>query len=224
MQPITASSLIRVVLADDQPVYLDGLRLLLKKCKNMDLVGEADNGIALIELVEKTQPHIVITNVHLPQIDGIEATRTLVKRFPALGVIAHTIYSDEQLVESMMEAGARGYILKNAPREEVVQAIKKVSEEGTYYCSRTAAKLKNLITRKTPARLSQGKGTNFNEREIRIIQFICHQYCNKQIADKLKLTTRAVESARERIQQKTGAVNMVGIALYAVEHGIYRIG
>jgi len=212
---------IRVVIADDHEIFRNGFKLLFKHQEEMELVGEAGTGAQLLDLVHTVSPDVVITDVQMPVLDGVQVCREIKTEFPELPVIALTTFNEDHYVVDMLEAGARGYLLKNTNQAELMRAVKAVSEGGTYYCNATSQKLAKLITegrydlKQTPIK--------FTDRELQIIRLICKQKSNKEIAVELKISVRTVESHREKIQEKIGSRNTTGIALYAIKHKIFDL-
>ncbi len=217
------TSPIRIVLADDHEIFRDGFRLMLKKQSDIKLIGQASNGIELIEITERLMPDIILTDIKMPKLDGIEATKILTLKFPGINIIALTMFDDDHLIIDMLEARAKGYLLKSAHKNEIIDAIKTVYNRETYYCERTSAKLVQMIaqSRFNPYKEIQKPG--FSKREIDIIKLICQEAPNKEISAKLCLSIRTIEGYREKIQEKTRAKNGVGIAIYAIKTGIYKI-
>src|SRR5215213_2604658 len=126
---------IRVVLADDHEIFRDGFRVMLKKQDSVELIGEAGNGEELLEQVQELQPDIVITDIKMPKLDGINATKILAKKYPHIGVIALSMFDEENLIIDMLEAGAKGYLLKNAHKNEIIAAVESVFKNQIYYCN-----------------------------------------------------------------------------------------
>ncbi|HMP93668.1 MAG TPA: response regulator transcription factor [Phnomibacter sp.] len=211
---------INVVMADDHEIFRDGFRLTLSKNPDIHLVGEAANGQELIALVEELKPHVVITDIKMPKMDGIEATRILSARYPQMGIIGLSMFDEDDLIIDMLEAGAKGYLLKNADKAEVIEAIKTVYEEEVYYCRQTSSKLVQLIA-KSKFNPHGKMRAEFGEKEIEIIQLICQEYTNKEIAEKLYLSVRTVEGYRLKIQEKMQVKNTVGLVVYAIQHNLF---
>lgn len=214
---------IRILLADDHEIFRDGFKVMLRKQTEIQLIGEASNGKELIEVTTEMQPDVVITDIKMPVMDGIEATKNISKAFPEIGIIAFSMFDEESLVVDMLEAGAKGYLLKNAPKEEIIEAIKMVNNHHSYYCSATSAKLAKLIARSSFDPYKKHKPIEFSEKEIVVMCMICEEKTNKEIADKLNLSTRTIEGYRDRIQEKINAKNSAGIVVYAIKHRIYKI-
>lgn len=213
---------IKIVLADDHEIFRDGFKVMLRKQTEVELIGEAGDGEALVALAERTQPEVIITDIKMPKLDGIEATKRLTKEFPHIGIIALSMFDEESLIVEMLEAGAKGYLLKNAHKHEILDAIRTVFMNQTYFCSGTSNKLaRNIaLSRFEPPRI---KKPQFTERELKIIQLICEERTNKEIADTLFLSIRTIEGYRDKILEKIGAKNAAGIVVYAIRNKIYQI-
>ncbi len=184
-------------------------------------MGQASNGAELIELVSDTKPDVVITDIQMPVMNGIEATKILSQRFPDTGVIALSMSDHETFIVEMMEAGAKGYLLKTTSEKEVVYAVQTVQAKGTYYCSSSSNKLIRVMANNGCHPYKESIQPKFSDKEVQIIRLICQEKCSKEISAILNINQRAVDSARERIQEKTCTKNMVGIAMYAVRNGMF---
>jgi DNA-binding NarL/FixJ family response regulator len=214
---------IRIVLADDHEIFRDGFRVMLKKQSGVELIGEAPDGEELVKLVEELQPDIVITDIKMPKLDGIQATRILTKRFKDIGVISLSMFDEENLIIDMLEAGARGYLLKNAHKDEIIAAIEAVFRDQTYYCNHTSRKLTRMIAESSFNPNRRPVQPDFNERELKVIRFICQEFSNKEIALQLNLSVRTIEGYRDKIQEKINARNTAGIVVYAIKNRIYQV-
>jgi DNA-binding NarL/FixJ family response regulator len=216
-----AEPTISVILADDHQIFRDGFRVLLKKIKTFKpiLVAEAENGKELVELTEKFKPDFVFTDIQMPLMDGVEATRIIKERLPKTFVIALSMFNQENLVLDMLQAGANGYLLKNTSKSETEDAIRIIQGGGVYFCPETSIHLTHTIKE---SKLFQNRqiGTKFSDREIQILWHICKGFTNKEIAARLNLSSRTIESHREHILEKTGTKNSVEVAVYALKHGI----
>ena len=218
---MSATSSIRILLADDHEIFRDGFRVMLKKQKEFALIAEAANGKELIETALQCQPDVIVTDIKMPVMDGIEATKRLQELLPQVNVIALSMFEDEHLIVDMLEAGAKGYLLKNANKEEVFEALKTVAQGGTYYCNHTSQKLARLIATSNYNPAKKADKEVFTDRELEVIQLICQQYATKEIADKLGLSPRTIESHRVKIMEKMDVKNTAGIVIYAIRHKIF---
>lgn len=214
---------IRIVIADDHEVFREGLDAMLKKQQEIELVGEAANGRQLVDLALRVNPDVIVTDIKMPEMDGIEATKTLLEKNPVLRVIALSMFDDENMVVNMLEAGASGYLLKNAHKNEIIEAIRAVNANETYFCDHTTYRLAKLIGKSRFNPYNTGVRPAFTKKEISIIQLICQEYVNKEIAEKLFLSIRTIEGYREKILEKMNARNTAGIVIYAIKQGIYKL-
>ena len=214
---------IRIVLADDHEIFRDGFRVMLKKQPSVELVGEAPDGEELIKLVEELQPDVVVTDIKMPKLDGIQATKILTKRFKDIGVVSLSMFDEENLIIDMLEAGAKGYLLKNAHKDEIIAAIQAVFQDQTYYCNNTSRKLTRMIAESSFNPNRRPVDPDFSERELKVIRFICQEFSNKEIALQLNLSVRTIEGYREKIQDKISARNTAGIVVYAIKNRIYQL-
>lgn len=214
---------IRIVIADDHEIFREGFKLLLRNQDKIQLVGEADNGRDLLSLIEIENPDIVITDIKMPQMDGIEVCREVGKLFPQTHVIALSMFNDDHLIIDMLKAGAKGYLLKNTNKDELLLAVKTVHEGKTYYSAATSHKLAKLIGSSSYNPLRQSKLPQFTSREKEIIQLICEQFTSKEIGSRLNISVRTVESHREKIQEKMEAKNAIGIVIYAIRNRMFEM-
>lgn len=212
---------ISVAIADDHEIFRDGLKLMLDTIEGISIVGEADNGKELLNIIKKQKPDVVITDIKMPVMDGVEAARNIKEQYPLTMIIALSMFDDEELILEMLEAGATGYLLKNADKAEVADAIRTVNANQPYYCKSTSSKLSKLIAYSKYNMQKQKKEAEFTNREKDIIRLICQEYTNKQIGERLHLSTRTVEGYRMKILEKMDAKNIVGVVIEAIRLGIY---
>jgi DNA-binding NarL/FixJ family response regulator len=215
---------IRLVIADDHEIFRDGLSLMLSKQDTVTLTGQAADGEQLLRLVEEVQPDVVLTDIKMPRLDGIAATRTLLQRYPDLKIIALSMYEEEDLIVEMLEAGARGYLLKNADKKEIMEAILTVSEGNIYYCKHTTAHLASLIVRSKFDARKKAYEALFTDREKEIIRLICRQHTAQEIGNRLYLSKRTVEGYRTRILEKMDVKNTAGVVIFALKHHLVGEG
>lgn len=212
---------ISLIIADDYPLFREGLYLLLGQFKQFSIIGEAADGEELLQLIEEKQPDVVITDIQMPVKDGIAVTTIVKERFPGIKIIALTMFGDEHLIVDMMNAGANGYVLKNTPKEELAEAIQAVYNGGTYFCNSSTMKLNKMLAA-SKGQFFNNKEISFSDKEKEIITLICEQHASKQIASMTQLTHRTVEKYRDYIMEKTGARNVAGIVVYAIRKGMYK--
>jgi DNA-binding NarL/FixJ family response regulator len=213
---------ITVVIADDHEIFRDGLALMLSKQKHIKLVGQAENGLQLIDVAANLTPDIILTDIKMPLMDGVEAARTIIHQQPDAKIIALSMFDEENLVIDMLEAGAKGYLLKNADKQEILEAIQTVHENNTYYCRLTSARLASMIVKSRHSDTKKSKPAEFSDREKEIIRYICQQHTAQQIADKLFLSKRTVEGYRTKILEKMNVRNTAGVVIFALKHELIR--
>ncbi|HYE54871.1 MAG TPA: response regulator transcription factor [Chitinophagaceae bacterium] len=209
---------IRLVIADDHEIFRDGLALMLSKQQDIILAGQAANGKELLELVATTQPDVVMTDVKMPGMDGIEATKLLLQQNSDLKIIALSMFDEENLIVDMLEAGAKGYLLKNADKQEILDAVNQVYEDKTYYCRHTSAKLASLIVKSKFNPHKKAEPVSFSDREKEIVKMICQQCTTQEIGERLFLSKRTVEGYRTRILEKMNVKNTAGVVIFALRH------
>ena len=211
---------IRVVIADDHSLFRTGLKTLLSQVRNVEIVGEAVNGQELIRRSIELSPDVILTDIGMPVMDGVIATKELARRKISNRVIVLSAYGKEEPVLQMLEAGALGYLLKTADTDEISEAINTVYRHKPYFCREITERLTDIVAKsyQVPIRVDVA----FTEREKDIIRLICKEYTSKEIAYTLNLSKRTVEGHRTRIMDKVGAKSIAGVITYALDKGIYR--
>lgn len=214
---------VRVIYADDHEILRESFEIYLKGGEGLDIISTVSNGRQLIDCIQECQPEVVITDIQMPVMDGIEATRYISRHYPQIPVLALTVFSEEHKVLKMLEAGASGYLLKNAPRDEILEAIHTVRNGENYFCKSTSLLMAKLIGRSQFNLREQRPIPAFSEKEREIITHICEEKANKEIAQVMNLNQRTLESARERIFKKMGVRSTAGMIIYAIRHGLYQL-
>ena len=210
---------IRLVIADDHEIFRDGLNLMISRQDTISLVGQAGNGNELLQLVAEKLPDVVLTDIKMPGMDGIMASRLLLQKHPNLKIIALSMFEEENLIVEMLEAGAKGYLLKNADKKEILEAIRTVYEGNIFYCKHTSARLASLIVKSKFDPPKKG-GAMFTDREREIVRLICRQHTAQEIGDRLFLSKRTVEGYRTKILEKMDVKNTAGVVVFALRHGM----
>lgn len=213
---------ISLIIADDHEIFRDGLALMLSKQEAVTLVGQAGDGHELLQLVEQTKPDMVLTDIKMPRLDGISAAKILLQRNPRLKIIALSMFEEEDLIVEMLETGARGYLLKNADKKEIMEAIMTVNEGNIFYCKHTTAHLASLIVKSKFDSRGKVPSALFTDREKDIIRLICRQHTAQEIGDLLFLSKRTVEGYRTRILEKMDVKNTAGVVIFALKYNIIR--
>ena len=223
MKIIAKNNLIKIVIADDHELFRDGLKLMLSRQKNIVVLGEAVNGNALLHLVKILQPNVVVIDIKMPIMDGLEATQHIDANQHNIGIIAFSMFDDDDLIMDMLEAGAKGYLLKNADKEQIIEAIETVYAGNTYYCKNTNNKLAKMIVNSSFNPFKQKEKLVFNEKELQLIQFTCEARTTKQIAESMCISPRTIEGIRKKVEEKMGVNNSIGLVIYAVKNGLVKV-
>ena len=218
-----SQEIIKVIIADDHEIFRDGMRAMLKKSPDISLIAEAENGLELIRLARLLRPDVLITDIKMPEKNGIEVTRLLSRELPETGIIALSMFDEDDLIMDMIESGARGYLLKNASKNEILEAIKAVHNHQQFYCEGTSLKLSAMIAKKQAFIDNKHIMAELTTRELIIIKLICRGFTNRDIAKELGISPRTIEGTRERILGKTHAHNTAGIVIFAIANKIYEV-
>jgi two-component system response regulator NreC len=207
---------VRVLIADDHAIVRAGLRAVLKGEPGMELVGEASGGEEALALVESLQPHILVLDLSMPGLDGIQVTRRMQASAPGVRVLILTVHEDEALLREAIRAGAAGYILKHAAEAELISAIHTVQMGEIYIHPKLVRSLLAEPEKQVPTGLQPE--TLLTPRELDVLNRIVQGYTNRQIAEELKLSVRTVEGYRANMTEKLGLHSRAELVRYAREH------
>ena len=211
-------SKISVMVVDDHPVVLEGLRAILKQQPDMELIGKAGDGLAAVALVCKTRPDVVIMDVSLPRLNGAEATRRIRKSLPSVKVLALSSYDSDELVEHLTQAGASGYLIKATAANELAQAIRTVHSGRRFYSYSIARRLNHRLVEgfaSDPSGAFNGR-SRLTKRQAEVLQMIAEGLANKQIAAALNLSIKTVEKHRQQLMDRLNVHDIAGLTRYAV--------
>lgn len=214
---------IRLLLVDDHEIVRAGIKMLFMAEKDMEIVGEVGSGEEAIAAVEELKPDVVIMDVAMPGMSGIEATQRIKKACPETAVLALTMYEDEQYFFEMLNAGASGYIPKRAAPDDLVSAIRAVSQ-GNVFLHSTLAKflMKEMVERSTD--VEPAVAEELTPREQEVLTYIAEGYTNREIAEVLVISIKTVDRHRENIMQKLNLHSRVELVKYAIEKGLISVG
>ncbi|MDX2413880.1 MAG: response regulator transcription factor [Bacteroidales bacterium] len=210
---------IQIVLADDHQLFRNGLKILLSAFKEFSVVGEAANGEEVLKIVSNCSCDIVLMDINMPVMDGIKATKQSLEINPDIKIIALSMYGEEEYYYRMVEAGAKGFILKDSDISEVKDAIYTVYKGGNYFSQEL---LYNVI-QKIKTRESENKVANLSKREKEILFKICEGLSNQEIADTLFISKRTVDKHRANLLSKTNSKNTASLILYSIKNKIIEI-
>ena len=211
---------IRILIADDHGIVRTGLRLQLEQNNDFEVVGEATEGREAVRMAEELSPDVVIMDIAMPNLNGIQATTQLVKKSPQIGVIILSMYSDETYLMRTLAAGAKGYLLKESADADLHRAVEVVAQGKPFFSPAIADTLLEDYMRQLQQRGLQDSYDLLTEREKEILQLLAEGRSNKDVAGILNLSTNTVETHRTRIMQKLDLHSTAEIVLYAVRKGI----
>lgn len=214
---------IRILIVDDHNLIINGIKSLLSPIQNFEIIGEANDGQQAIDLSLKIKPDVIIMDISMPVLSGIDATKIILEKLPETKVIALTQHEDSEYVIQILNAGGYGYLLKNSKKEEFIDAINTVCEGRKYFSKNISNLLLNDLLENKSAKPKEEPKILLTKREKEIIQKIADELSNYQIADELNISLRTVETHRRNIMQKLNLTNVVSLIKYAVANEIVSL-
>jgi len=215
------SNPIKVLIADDHTIFLDGLKMLLETDPSIEVLGYALNGQDLVDQAITLKPDVVVTDIMMPGINGIDAIKKIHEQQP-IPCIALSTFDSESFIMDAIDAGATGYVVKNAGKGEIIKAIKSVNNFLPYYCKVTEAKILKIISKTRPG-IAANDVITFSEREIEIIKLISREISSEEIGKKLFASKRTIDGIRARLLSKMNVKSSAGIILYALKNRLIRL-
>ncbi len=211
--------MIKIIITDDHIMFRESISKMLTMKKVAEVIAEAGSGNELLALLDDHKPDLVLMDIAMPGMDGIEATKKAIAKQPGLKVLTLSSFGDEQYYFNMVEAGAKGFVLKNASLAELEKAIKEIAGGGSWFSSELLQKVILNMSSKPKKDVTE----NFSDRELEILKLVCENLSNEQIAEKINLSYDTVKWHRANILSKTGCKNAVGLLLYSVKNKIIEI-
>ena len=210
---------IEIIIMDDHEVVRDGIRTVLGQADDIVIVAEAENGEEAIRLVEEYKPHILLADITMPGMSGIDTAEIISRDFPKTKVIIFSMHEDEEYISKAIENKASGYLSKNAEKEEMVQAIHTVAQGGQYFSSDVSqTMLSSYVSNAINDKDSTAQKTHLTNREAEILKMVSAGLRSKEIADKLFISTRTVETHRNNIMQKLDVKNTAELIRFSLEN------
>lgn len=214
---------IRIVLADDEVLFRKGISFLLQRKKNIDIIFEASNGEELISFLREnsvngSNPDIIIIDLKMPIVNGVEATKVIHEEFPEIKIIALTSYNTKSFIANMIDVGAASYLVKNTTPQELMTTINEVHANGFYYNDEVLQVIHEYLISPKKKLKSRYLDEQLTNREVEVLKLICKQYSGTEIAEKLFLSARTVEGHRNNLLRKTECKNMIGLIIYAINN------
>jgi len=209
-------------MVDDHKLIRDGLKLFLSESNEFDIIGEAGNGKECLELLKNNKPDIVLSDLSMPVMDGMELTKQITQNYPEIKVIVLTMFDESQHVKQILADGAKGYLLKNCNEDELKMAIKKVSNGGTYYSEEVTTIIMNSLRKvKTKVDYRLTAEMHLTEREKEVLHLVVKEFTNQEIAEKLFISVRTVDAHKRNLLDKTGSKSVAGLVLYAIDKQLF---
>ena len=213
-------SKIKIAIADDYKIYREGLKVGLSADENFDVLFESDNGEELLKALESATPDVIIMDLKMPIMDGMEAPKAGRKKYPSIKVLVVTMYDDDKFIIHLMENGANGYLLKNTEPDEIRKSIYAVHENGYYFNDVVNKALLKKLVLKNNLKPSFNQNVELTERELEVLKLICEEKTAAEIAKDIFLSPRSVEGIRQRLIEKIGVRNTAGLVMFAVKNSM----
>lgn len=219
----TANEKIKLALVDDHDIVRHGLKLLLENEEQIEILFEASDGTTFFENLENSLPDVVLLDISLPDISGIEITKRLSAEYPGVFVLILSMYTDEDFVINAVKAGAKGYLPKNSKREELIEAIKTVRSGDEYFSKQISETMARSYINKVKDDKEPDPLALLTEREHEILKYVVEGFSNSEISAKLFISVRTVETHKTRILQKLGVKSTVELVKFAIKNKIINI-
>jgi DNA-binding NarL/FixJ family response regulator len=210
---------IRIIIADDHQLFRNGLKILLNAIPEFEVTGEASNGEEFLKILRNNKAEIALMDINMPVMDGIEATRKGLKLCPEIDIIALSMYGEEEYYNKMVDAGVKGFVLKDSDISEVKEAILTVRKGGSYF----SQELLYHVIQKIKHRENESKSANLSKREKEILLKICEGLSNQEIAENLFISKRTVDKHRANLLGKTNSKNTASLILFAIKNKLIEI-
>jgi DNA-binding NarL/FixJ family response regulator len=215
-----SSDIIRIVLADDHAVVRAGLKAVLGTARDMQVVGEASNGLEAVAMAERLKPDVVVMDLSMDQMDGSTATKEIVARGLPSRVLVLTMHAEEEYLVAVLEAGAAGYLVKSAADRELVDAVRTVARGDLFVRPGAARVLAKGLTRKDPAKAEREKYEKLTERERDVLRLVAEGYSAPEIGERLFISPKTVDTYKQRIQEKMGLSHRAAYVQLALRLGL----
>ena len=215
---------ITVLIADDHPVVREGLRFLLERETDISVVGAASDGRAALQMTEKLRPQVILMDISMPQLNGLEATQRIRHTHPDVRVLILSAHSDEGTMQRVLMSGAAGFLAKDSPGEVFAAAIRKTHQGNTCFSSDMVRRLHHLPVRSGGNGASSTQNGRLTLREVEVLRLIARGRANKQTADELGISIKTVEKHRQHVMEKLGIHDTAGLTRYAISAGLIENG
>ena len=215
--------MIRIALVDDHSLFRRGMKLLLASHPDVEVVADVASGEEFLAVLDEVCPDVVFMDYYMPGLNGAETTEQALMRYPEMKIITLSMFGDNAYYTRMMECGARGFLLKDSEFDEVIEAVKTVSEGGTYFSASLLRSLSNSIKVPHLPMSNIAEQDRLSEREIEILVAICRGLSTQEIADEFFISKRTVDKHRANILEKSGCKNTASLVVYAIKYGLVEL-
>jgi DNA-binding NarL/FixJ family response regulator len=213
----------QIYLVDDHSIFLKGLTLLLNEVPEFKVIGEAGNGGDFLHDLDHLQPDVVLMDIRMPGMNGIEATRKALEKYPDLNIIALTMFGEQKYYKLMAEAGARGFMQKDIRKEELIEAIKRVTEGESFFSQKIISELAVTSGNSDGDDIMEKLGEKLTEREYEVLKYLVNGLSAPEIAEKMFISPRTVEGHRANLISKTGTKNVVDLVIFAIRNKLVTL-
>ncbi|HOW40867.1 MAG TPA: response regulator transcription factor [Bacteroidales bacterium] len=210
---------IRIIICDDHQLFRNGLKILLNAFPEFEVIGEASNGDEFLKIIKNIKADVALMDINMPEMDGIEATRRGLRINPDLNIIALSMYGEEEYYYKMVDAGAKGFLVKDSDISEVREAVMSIMKGGSYF----SQELLYHVIQKIKHRELESKSANLSKREKEILFKICEGFSNQEIAESLFISKRTVDKHRANLLGKTNSKNTASLILFAIRNKLIEI-
>lgn len=216
-------SMIRIMIADDHNMFVEGIESILEGIENIQVVAKCYNGLEVFDKIANTPVDVILLDINLPGMNGLEVTQKLSKEYPDVKVLALSMHNEESFVTEILKHGAQGYILKNTDKKELINAIEMVNNGQSYFSDEvTETIMKSLVNQRTGSKKSSMLTPKISRREKDVLELIVREHTTQEIANTLFISLKTVESHRRSLLTKLGVRNTAGLVRVAIEHQLMK--
>ena len=213
---------IKLGLTDDHLLFRRGLASILATYEQIQLVLQTSSGPELLEQLQHTELDVVLLDLEMPEMNGIQTAEALREQYPDLKILILSMYDDDHFIQHLMEVGANGYLLKDAEPDEVVQAVVAAAKNGFYFSERVSKVVLQGLANKKKVKPIFRNQVRLTKRELQVLQLICEEQTNNEIGEQLFLSPRTIEGYRNRLLEKTGVRNTAGLVVFAIRNELFQ--
>jgi DNA-binding NarL/FixJ family response regulator len=217
------NSKIKIILTDDHRIFRDGIKSLLSENEEIQIIGEASDGYELMEMLKMNTPDLVIMDITMPKLSGIEVSKQISSLYPEMGILILSMHTNEEFVINSIKAGAQGYLPKDTSKEELLKAIHAIYNGGEYYSKNVSDSFLKNFARRFKVEQTLKENDELTKREIEILQLAAGGSSNKEIADQLFISIKTVDAHKNHIMQKLKLKNTAEMVIYAIKNKIIEL-